>query len=523
MRRGRRLYYTSAHSNSKPIQYRFVRHPWLDGRLNFIHSLDDNTRIITFAAAHASSGNLAGLIKDWAFLDTEKHAEGLEALLQNIAYSGIPKILNSLTTICEMGVTSRYVTPNRNDPPSVSDFVEYRMRGKEVLKKVYGNSYSKYRARMKKLHPQLDKWLLEFGYGRLRSRDTCLDQKTRQLSILLSIANNISFIQFRSMILGALNLGATVEEVRGVLDACELVWGVNSQTVVDALWVDLNKKKLYTIQNTFADTRNIKNTITPNDPNQVIKNNDTDDVVMDKVFAPLPEALRESTLANLVSRFRYVNNLPNWVRLLCLLAGHTASGNLTQVSKVWSLLPPTVDMHILGLEAILQTSLFAGQHRVVNALEVIHTTVGVIPEALSQSTSLEEEKRVSDPLTLRKSGEDLLKIIYRKQYEPLREKLRWMHPELDSIITDFAYGTVLSRPAPGLEVYHRELIALAAMSGQIVFPQFHSHLLGAIYAGASVDEVRGILDQTEEIWGRGQQNMVDGYWIDFIRHLKVVK
>jgi len=56
------------------------------------------------------------------------------------------------------------------------------------------------------------------------------------------------------------------------------------------------------------------------------------------------------------------------------------------------------------------------------------------------------------------------------------------------------------------------------MSGQIVFPQLHSHMLGAVNTGATLLQIRGILDQTEYLWGRDNQAMVDGFWLDFMRH-----
>ena len=54
----------------------------------------------------------------------------------------------------------------------------------------------------------------------------------------------------------------------------------------------------------------------------------------------------------------------------------------------------------------------------------------------------------------------------------------------------------------------RELISVSCLAGQVVFPQLHSHLLGALNAGASLAEVRGILDQTELAWGAENQSMV---------------
>lgn len=56
---------------------------------------------------------------------------------------------------------------------------------------------------------------------------------------------------------------------------------------------------------------------------------------------------------------------------------------------------------------------------------------------------------------------------------------------------------------------------MACLSGQIVFPQLHSHILGALNVGAQLEEIRSIFDQTEYVWGKEEQAMVDGYWIDF--------
>jgi hypothetical protein len=56
------------------------------------------------------------------------------------------------------------------------------------------------------------------------------------------------------------------------------------------------------------------------------------------------------------------------------------------------------------------------------------------------------------------------------------------------------------------------------LSGQIVFPQLHSHILGALNAGARLEEIRAIFDQTEYVWGKDEQIMVDGFWLDFAQH-----
>ena len=144
--------------------------------------------------------------------------------------------------------------------------------------------------------------------------------------------------------------------------------------------------------------------------------------------------------------------------------------------------------------------------------------VGVSPSALKQLENIQ----LSTPQR-NENGENLLKIIYRNQYGKLREKLRSHHPALEKLIVEFAYGTVLARECAGITPRERELCALMCLTGQTVFPQFHSHLLGALNTGATMDEVRGILDQTEHVWGKKEQAMVDGFWLDFVYQTKRAK
>jgi hypothetical protein len=101
---------------------------------------------------------------------------------------------------------------------------------------------------------------------------------------------------------------------------------------------------------------------------------------------------------------------PEYVKVLNLLAAHTASGNLSGVSRDWSYIPKNHQK--AGLEVILQTALFGGFQRTINALETVHE-IGVDPSAL------EEEAEVA-PQEYARRGENLLKLIYTRQEPKLR-------------------------------------------------------------------------------------------------------
>jgi alkylhydroperoxidase/carboxymuconolactone decarboxylase family protein YurZ len=115
-------------------------------------------------------------------------------------------------------------------------------KGEQMMKIHYSHRYDRLRERMSSLHPSLDAWLVEFMYGRARSRPGFLTQRERQLCALSAMAGQIVSQQFRSTIMSALNDGSNLEEVRGVLDHTSLVWGESYQSMVDALWADLNKR-----------------------------------------------------------------------------------------------------------------------------------------------------------------------------------------------------------------------------------------------------------------------------------------
>ena len=82
---------------------------------------------------------------------------------------------------------------------------------------------------------------------------------------------------------------------------------------------------------------------------------------------------------------------------------NTAAGNLSNVATDWSSLPQ--NYHARGLEVVLQTHLFAGFPRAINALATIHQ-VGVHPE----DSSWAEER--NDSVAWRDLGAATCESVY---------------------------------------------------------------------------------------------------------------
>jgi 4-carboxymuconolactone decarboxylase len=136
-------------------------------------------------------------------------------------------------------------------------------------------------------------------------------------------------------------------------------------------------------------------------------------------------------------------------------------------------------------EVILQSYLFAGLPRALNAMRVWRSATGSQPAqpATHGYVAMQE---------LRAKGEETCAKVYGSSYEQLRANIRALHPELDEWMIVEGYGKVLSRP--GLDLKTRELCIVSACASTGQKRQLHSHVRGALNTGATVSEVEKTLD-----------------------------
>lgn len=142
-------------------------------------------------------------------------------------------------------------------------------------------------------------------------------------------------------------------------------------------------------------------------------------------------------------------------------------------------------------EVILQSYLFAGFPRTLNAARIWRS---VSSESAPREDTAADVRNSSDWVV---RGEKTCKVVYGESYEMLRTNIRALHPALDSWMITDGYGKVLSRP--GLDLKTRELCIVAACATTGQQRQLHSHLHGALNAGATADEVRDSLDALNDL------------------------
>jgi 4-carboxymuconolactone decarboxylase len=133
-------------------------------------------------------------------------------------------------------------------------------------------------------------------------------------------------------------------------------------------------------------------------------------------------------------------------------------------------------------EVLLQAHLFVGFPIALEALLLWRTIAPREPPA-----------GLADPADawLRR-GEEVCRRVYGASYERLRANLAALHPDLDLWMVTGGYGRVLGRPA--LDLATRELCVAALLAVWDAPRQLHSHLRGALNAGASPAEVEAALE-----------------------------
>lgn len=138
-------------------------------------------------------------------------------------------------------------------------------------------------------------------------------------------------------------------------------------------------------------------------------------------------------------------------------------------------------------ELVLGSVLIVGFPRALvaaSALRTVQPLRGDIGDAADYSRWKDWEAR----------GEATCRIIYGAAYEKLRKNVKALHPALDAWVLMDGYGRTISRPA--LDLKRRELCAIAMLVPQGVLRQLHSHLKGALHAGANEAEVTEALEIT---------------------------
>jgi 4-carboxymuconolactone decarboxylase len=179
-------------------------------------------------------------------------------------------------------------------------------------------------------------------------------------------------------------------------------------------------------------------------------------------------------------------------RTLVRLAGIISAGTEAQVREALTRAAAECRQSWVE-EVVLQSYLFAGFPRALNSAREWRRISGFDAPESDDGENYEHAGQ------WRVQGETTCATVYGPFYERLRHNIRDLHPALDAWMIVEGYGKVLSRPA--LDLKRRELCIVAACATAGQDRQLHSHLHGALHAGASPAEVRDALNSVADVAG----------------------
>lgn len=206
--------------------------------------LDGQTAALVRVAAAVATGNVPALD---ARLRAARDAgvPGLwieELLLQSMLVVGYPLALVAL------GVWRAVAGPapaegHGAEPLAHEDWEAWAARGAAVCREVYGRAYHKLLLNLRALHPALEDLVLVDAYGKVIGRPG-FDLKRRELATVAAIAVLGATQQLHSHLRGALNTGASPEEVEGVLALVDGDLDQDRRRSAREQWEDVKRRKL---------------------------------------------------------------------------------------------------------------------------------------------------------------------------------------------------------------------------------------------------------------------------------------
>jgi 4-carboxymuconolactone decarboxylase len=143
-----------------------------------------------------------------------------EVILQSYLFAGFPRALNAAREWRRVvGQVEGWAAPGQGQGGVQGrESRDFRVVGEATCALVYGRFYEKLRHNITALHPELDAWMIEEGYGKVLSRPG-LDLGRRELCVVAACVAAGQDRQLHSHLHGARNVGTPESAISDTLDA----------------------------------------------------------------------------------------------------------------------------------------------------------------------------------------------------------------------------------------------------------------------------------------------------------------
>lgn len=203
-------------------------------------TLTPEFRTMLLAAGHIAAGDAVSATAAFQYLEPMHLTKAYElCLLQSAPLIGIPRVLHSAAAIEGAGIEI---------PQSQQRLVERRgldelqERGESTFRTVYGRYAGMVLGRLHKFHPELKEWIVTHAYGRVFSKEG-VTSRERELCVVACLAvDPVAGAQLASHLRGALNVGASKEEVEAVVKQTEIVRKESAEGA-RAVWESLERAR----------------------------------------------------------------------------------------------------------------------------------------------------------------------------------------------------------------------------------------------------------------------------------------
>ncbi len=143
------------------------------------------------------------------------------AILQTYLFAGYPRAINALAELSAL-------LPEPGEVPvvdlagEIGQDREWLARGEALCRRVYGGAYDKLLMTMARISPDLGRWMVVEGYGKVLSRSPLGPRRLELVALGALLALDVPD-QLRAHMRGALRCGATPGEISGVVRTAALL------------------------------------------------------------------------------------------------------------------------------------------------------------------------------------------------------------------------------------------------------------------------------------------------------------